>query len=88
MEGRCSPRQVHQDCPETKGHNPTRRTGQTQPEVAEMKYKVKITRISYASQTIEIQAEDEDEAKLKAQDETTNLDFSEDDYSHEYEVIK
>lgn len=53
-----------------------------------MKYKVKITRISYASQTIEIQAEDEDEAKLKAQDETTNLDFSEDDYSHEYEVIK
>jgi hypothetical protein len=52
-----------------------------------MKYKVSVTRISYASKEFEVEAENEIEAKNNALDKAYNTVFSEDSADYESEII-
>ena len=52
-----------------------------------MKYKVSVTRISYASNEFEVEAENEIEAKNNALDKAYNTVFGEDNADYEYEII-
>ena len=55
--------------------------------ILSMKYKVSVTRISYASKEFEVEAENEMEAKNNALDKAYNTVFGEDGADYEYEII-
>lgn len=51
------------------------------------KYVIEITRITYATETVEVEANDEHEAIVQAEDLSKDIDFYTDNVEYEYDVV-